>query len=77
MALYANTKGAWGSSEHRLTRADADTFRLEFYERSNTGRSQNGYRRQYMTRDEALTWGKVKGYDAETIDRLGVESCGF
>lgn len=79
MALYSYRKGAWGSSDHRLTRADSDTFRLEYREESNTGRNPYYGRtmRQYMTREQALTWGDARGYSAEQIDALEVESCGF
>lgn len=79
MALYASRKSEWESSSHRLTRADADTFRLEYVETSRTGRNPNygRTRAQYMTRDEALTWGEAKGYTTEQVDALEVESCGF
>lgn len=79
MALYASRKSEWEASRHRLTRADADTFRLEYVETSNTGRNPNygQTRRQYMTREQALTWAAAKGYTAEQVDALEVESCGF
>ena len=77
MAIYSYRKAAWGSSDERLTRADADTFRLEYRETSNTGRGQHGTRTQYMTRAQALVWGDARGRIASDIDALEVESCGF